>query len=149
MAGGELLGGDVQRVLPGLDEAAPDAVVDVGQLDPAVDDRAAAERVQPPRRRPHFGAHFHRIAGEQAGVPVAVGDDPRLGRDLAVSLDQAADGGGQARREAARGEEGYGGNGHGAPYANSSPPRPDRAAALAPSAGDSPSLRLHFDDARP
>ena len=46
----QLLGGDVQRVLALLDEAALHAVLDVGELDPAVADRAAAERVQPVRR---------------------------------------------------------------------------------------------------
>ena len=40
---GELLGRDVQGVLALLDQAALDAVLDVGELDPAVADRAAAE----------------------------------------------------------------------------------------------------------
>ena len=54
----QLLGGHVQRVLPGLDEAALDAVLDVGELDPAVADRAAPERVQPSGDRPHLGGHL-------------------------------------------------------------------------------------------
>ena len=107
----QLLGGHVQRVLPGLDEAALDAVVDVGELDPAVADRAAPERVQPSGGRPHLVGHLHGIAGEQAGVAVAVGDDPHVRRDLGVPLDQAADGGGEAGREAACGEHGNG-DGH-------------------------------------
>ena len=108
----QLLGRDVKRVLPGLDEAALDAVLDVGELDPAVADRAAAEGVQPVRCRPHLVGHFDGFAGEQAGVAVAVGDDPHVGRDLGVALDQTADGGREARREAARGEHGDGGDGH-------------------------------------
>jgi hypothetical protein len=42
------------------------------------------------------------VAGEQAVVAVLVGDDLDVGRDLGVALDQTSDGGGQARREAAR-----------------------------------------------
>jgi hypothetical protein len=108
----QLLGGHVERVLAGLDEAPLDAVGDVGQLDPAVADRAASERVQPARRRPYRVGHFREIAREQAGVPVAVGDDPHLGRDLAVPFDQPADCRGEAGREAACGEKGNGGDGH-------------------------------------
>ena len=108
----QLLGSHVQRVLPGLDEASLDAVIDVGELDPAVADRAAPERVQPSGSRPHLVGHLHGIAGEQAGIPVAVGDDPHVRRDLGVPLDQAADGGGEAGREAACGEHGNGGDRH-------------------------------------
>ena len=62
--------------------------------------------------RPHLVGHLDGLAGEQAGVAVAVGDDPHVGRDLGVALDQAADGGGEAGREAAGGEHGNGGDGH-------------------------------------
>ena len=101
----------MERVLPWLDEPSFNAVFDVGELDPAVADRAAAECVQPSGDRPHFVGHLHGFAGEQTGVAVAIGDDPGAGRDLAVPFDQAADGGGETGREAARSEHGNG-DGH-------------------------------------
>ena len=57
----QLLGGDVQWVLPGLDEASLDAVVDVGELDPAIADRAAPEGVQSVRVGPHLVGHLGRF----------------------------------------------------------------------------------------
>ena len=43
---GELLGRDVERVLALLDEPAPDAVGDIGELDARVADRAATVPVE-------------------------------------------------------------------------------------------------------
>src|SRR6185312_9677562 len=74
----QLLGRHVQRVLPRLDQTSLDAILDVGELDPAVADGGAAERVQAPGHRAHFGGHFHGIAGEQPRISVAVGNDPNL-----------------------------------------------------------------------
>ena len=111
----QLLGGHVQRVLPGLDEAAPDAILDVGELDPAVADRASAKRVEPAGDSAHRVGHLDRCAGEQARIAIAVGNDPHFRRDLGVALDQPADGGGQARRKAARGEKSNGGDRHAPP----------------------------------
>ena len=68
--------------------------------------------MQPSGDRPHLVGHLHGIAGEQAGVAVAIGDDADVRRDFGVSLDQTADGGGEAGREAARGEHGNGLDGH-------------------------------------
>ena len=110
----QLLGRDGQRVLARLDEPSLDAVVDVGELDPAVADGTAAERVKPMGVRPHLVGHLGGFAGKQAGIAVAVGDDPSVRCDLGVALDQAADGGGQAGGKAARGEHGNC-DGHGLP----------------------------------
>ena len=65
-----------------------------------------------PASRSHLVGHFDRSSGEQARIPVEIGDDPNVGGDLGVSLDQSADGGGEAGRKAARGEHCYGGNWH-------------------------------------
>ena len=130
----KLLGRHMQRVAAGRNEAAPDAVIDVGEPHPAVADRAAPELVQPSGGRPHLVGHLHGIAGEQAGISVAVGDDPHVRRDLGVALDQAADGGGEAGREAARGEHGNGGDWHAHTHANSSPSRPERSQLIDPNA---------------
>ena len=89
----QLLGGDVQRILALLDQAAFHAVLDVGQLDPAVSDRASPECVQSSGDLPNLGGHLHGITFEQAGIPIAVGDDAHVGSDLGVALDQAANGG--------------------------------------------------------
>ena len=96
----ELLGGDVERVLALLDQAALDAVLDVGQLHAAVADRAAAEAVQQVRAPAHLVGDLHRVAGEQAGIPALVGDEPDVRRNLGVALDESAHRGqaGRARR---------------------------------------------------
>ena len=109
----ELLGGDVERVLALLDQAALDAVLDVGQLHPAVADRAAAEAVQQVRAPAHLVGDLHRVAGEQAGIPARVGDEPDVRRNLGVALDESAHSRGQAGREPAGGEHGDGPHSHG------------------------------------
>ena len=55
---GQLLGGDGERIVAGLDEAALHAVVDVGELHAAVTERAAA------------------VAGEHGGAGAHVGASP-------------------------------------------------------------------------
>ena len=54
----ELLSRDLQRVLAGLDEPTLHAVGDIGQLDPAVADRAPPERVQTVGVCPHLVGHL-------------------------------------------------------------------------------------------
>ena len=54
-----------------------------------------------------------RIAGKEARVTVAIGDDADVGRDLGVPFDQPADRGGEAGRQSARGEDRDGLDGHG------------------------------------
>lgn len=98
----EALGGHLEGVLPVRDEAALDQVGSVRQLHPAVSDRAAAELVQQPGLRPHLRRDVEVPAAEQTVVPVQVGDDLDVGRQLAVALDQPADGGRQAGREPMR-----------------------------------------------
>ena len=63
---GQLLGRDLERVLPLLDQAALHAVGDVGQLDAAVAERRAAVPVQDARVRAHLRAS-PRPSGRAAG----------------------------------------------------------------------------------
>ena len=95
-----------------LDQAALDAVLDVGQLHAAVADRAAAEAVQQVRAPAHLVGDLHRVAGEQAGIPALVGDEPDVRRNLGVALDEAHSRG-QAGGEPAGGEHGDGPHSHG------------------------------------
>jgi hypothetical protein len=62
---GQLLGGDLERVLPLRDEPALDGVLDVRELDPAVAERAAAEAVQQVRLGPDVGGDRRGAAAEQ------------------------------------------------------------------------------------
>jgi hypothetical protein len=110
---GQPVAGHLQRVLPLGHQPALEEVLDVGQLDPAVADRAAAEAVQQVGVGPDPVGDLDRSALQQSRVPVEVGDDLHLGDDLAVPLDQAADGRGQARCEPTGGEQGDTANGHG------------------------------------
>ncbi len=109
----QLLGGHLQRVLALGDQAALDEVLRVGQLDAGVADRGAAEAVQDASVLASFFVDDDVVAGEQAVVAVLVGDDLDLGSDLVVALDEATDGGGQTRGEAAGGEQGDATNRHG------------------------------------
>src|SRR5699024_11042028 len=102
----ELLGSDLQRVLALLDEAALDAVCRVRELHAAVADRRTTELVEDAGLGATFGVDDDLRPRQQAVVAVLVGDDLDVGGDLGVSLDQAADGGGQAGGEPARGQQG-------------------------------------------
>jgi len=102
----QLVGGDLLRVLAFLHEAAFQAVLDVGQLDAAVADRAAAVAVEDGGGGAFGGADFVGVAEEQALVAAVVGDEFDVGRDLGLALDQAGDGGAEAGGEAAGSEEG-------------------------------------------
>ena len=68
-----------------------------------------------PCRAPHGGGHLDGVTFQQAGVTVLIGDDPDIGRDLGVALDEAADGRGEAGREATRGKHGNGFDRHALP----------------------------------
>src|SRR4029079_6429460 len=83
----QLLGSDMQRVLAALDQAALDAVGDVGELYPAVADRAAPERVQAMRIGANLRSHLDGIAFEKASIAAQIGDDPNIRRDFGVALD--------------------------------------------------------------
>ena len=110
---GELLGRHVQGALALLDQPALDAVLDVGQLDPGVAERAAPEAVEQVRPGADLVIDGDRIAGQQTGITIAVADDLDLRRDGGVALDQAADGAGQTRRETTGGQHSYFADGHG------------------------------------
>ena len=104
----QLLGRHLQRVLAFLHQAALHAVGDVGELHAAVAD-AASRRCACSTcgaARATSGVTGDGVALQQALVAVPVADDLDLGRQLGVALDQAADGRGQAGREAAGGEHG-------------------------------------------
>ena len=102
----ELVGGDFLRVLAFLDEAALDAVLDVGELHAAVADRAAAVVVEDLGVFADGGGNGKAVAQQQALVAAAVADDLDGGIDLGVALDERADGAGETRGEAPGGENG-------------------------------------------
>ena len=102
----QLVRRDALRVLPLLDEATLDAVLDVRELDTRVADRRAAVEVEglgggaDPRR------DDNRLAKQQPLVAVGVADD--LDRRVLDRIlgDKSADRRGEARGEAASGEHG-------------------------------------------
>ena len=102
----ELVGGGFLRVLALLDEAALHAVFDVGEFDAAVADGAAAVAMEEGGGGALGGADFVAVAEEEAFVAAAVGDEFDVGRDFGVTLNESADGGAEAGREATGGEEG-------------------------------------------
>jgi hypothetical protein len=108
----QLLGSDMEWVLPRLNETSPDAVIYVGELHSTVAEWATSERVQASSRGPHLVRHLHRVAGQQARIPVAVSDDPYSWSDLCIPLDEAPDGGGKARCESASSKHGNSGDWH-------------------------------------
>jgi hypothetical protein len=106
VVGAQLLGGGGKRSLALLDQSPLEAVGVVGELDPAVADRAAAELVQDRGLGAGLGVDDEAVAGEQAVVAVPVGDDLDVGGDLVVALDERSDGGGQAGGVAPGGQQG-------------------------------------------
>ncbi len=97
-------GGDPQRVVAFLDEAALDAVGGVGELDTAVPDRRAAIAVQQRRLFTHLTGDLDAVAEQYALVAGLIGDDIELRRNVAVAFDEAADGGGKTGCEASGGQ---------------------------------------------
>jgi len=71
----ELIGGHLLRVDALLDEAALDAVLDVGHLDARVTNRAPPDVVQEGRFRADLTRHVDGLAEEQPLVAVEVADD--------------------------------------------------------------------------
>jgi len=108
----ELVGRDFQRVLSRLNEAALFTVLDVGQLDAAVADRAAAVLVENGRIFADLIGDGDGLALQQAFVAADIGDDFGLGGNFGVALDQASNSGGEARGQSAGGEQGNFFNGH-------------------------------------
>jgi len=92
----ELVGRDLLGILVLLDEAPLHAVLHIGELHPAVADRAASVAIQDRRLGAHLRGHPVAVPEEQALVAAAVGDDLDIGRDLRVALDEPAYGGAQA-----------------------------------------------------
>jgi len=80
------------RVLAVLDQTTLHAVLDVGQLDPAVADRRTAEAMQQPGLFADFRGNFVGIAEQQPFVAAAIADDFNAGIDLGIALDKAANG---------------------------------------------------------
>jgi hypothetical protein len=84
---GELVGRHGERVLAIVDQPALHQVVDVGELDPAVTDRAPAEAPQEVGSGPDLGRYRDRTAGEQTGITIGISAELDLGSDLGVPLD--------------------------------------------------------------
>src|SRR5665811_2359322 len=132
----QLLGRDLQRVLPVGHQATLDTVLGVGQLDTRVADRAAAEAVQQRGLGAGLVVDDDLVPPQQAVVAVLVGDDLDLGRDLGVALDEPTDRGRQTRRETARGQQGDTVNRHGTTPSVDWLGTPEaRGATLAPTTG--------------
>ena len=83
-----------------------DEVRGVGELDPAVADRAAAVLLEHAREGPRGGVDDDGRAGQHAVVAVAVGDDLDVRQQLGVPLDEGAHRGGEAGRIPAGGQQG-------------------------------------------
>ena len=79
-------------------------VLHVGQLDPAVADRAAAILVEDGGFFPDLRRDRDTVAEQEALVTAAVAEDFDLGRDFRVALDQSADSGRETGGETARSE---------------------------------------------
>ena len=90
-------------ILSFLDQAAFQAILDIGEFHPAVADGRATVAMQ----NPGMGADIRRdliaVAQQQALVASTVADDLDTGIDLAIALDQPANGGTEAWGQAARG----------------------------------------------
>lgn len=63
------------------DKTPLDAVGNVGELDATVPDWAAAEPVEEMCLRSASGAEYERVAGEQAGETVTIGNDLGVGSE--------------------------------------------------------------------
>ena len=95
---------DAQRIVAFLDQTALGAIGCVGELDAAVADRRAAVSVQQMRLFPHIPGYLDTVTQKHALITRAVSDDVDLGRDVAVTLDQAAHGRRETGRKATRGQ---------------------------------------------
>ncbi len=116
---GQALGGDLERILSLFDQAALEAVRDVGQLDATVAAGATAVLVQQVGLGAHIGGHLDVLALEQALVATEIADHLDLGSDLGIAFDQPGYGAGQARGQAAGGEHCDFAYGHGQPRLSS------------------------------
>lgn len=99
---GKAFGGDPQRILAFLDQAALDAVGGIGELDAAIADRRAAIAVQQRRLFAHLAGDLEAVADEHTPVARLVGDDIEIGRDVAVAFDEATDSGRETGRRLRR-----------------------------------------------
>ena len=99
----ELVCRDLLRILAFFDQAALEAILEVGQLHAAIADGRAAKAVQHMRPGPNLRCDRVAVAQQQALVASAIADDLDTGVDLTVPFNQPARGGTQAGREPARG----------------------------------------------
>ncbi|MOA07758.1 hypothetical protein D3C78_1274750 [compost metagenome] len=102
--GRQPVSGDAQRIVAFLDQTALGAIGGIGELDAAVADRRAAVTVQQMRLFPHVFVDFDAVTQKYALITRAVSDDVDLGRNVAVTLDQAAHGRRETGRKATRGQ---------------------------------------------
>src|SRR5690606_18485727 len=87
------------------DQSPLHAVIDIGELDPAVADGAAAEVVEDLVPIADGLGEGVGAALQQALIAVEVADELRFRRQEVVGVDESADGGGQAGGDAAGGQE--------------------------------------------
>ena len=80
------------RVLTGLNQAAFLAILDVGELDPAVADTGAAKLLQKSCISTNFRSNGVIIAEQEAFVAATIADYFYVRCDFRVTFDKAADG---------------------------------------------------------
>ena len=102
----QLIGSDFQRILTFFHQPTLHAVGDIRQLDTTVAKWTAAVAMQQVRLIPNLLSYRNRIAKQQALIAAAIADQLDLGRDFAVTLNQATNGGRQARRQSTGSEHG-------------------------------------------
>ncbi len=102
----QLVGGDLQRMLAFLDEAALHGVGDVGELHAAVPDRRAAVLVEGACPGARLLRDLDRLAHEKPAVAAEIADDLDLRGELRVAQDQLGHRRGEAGGEAAGGQHG-------------------------------------------
>ena len=95
----------MERILTFFDQAAFHAVLDVGQLDSTVPNRATSEIVKQVRLLHHILWEGHALAEKQALVAIEIADQFGVRADLRILLYQSANGGREARGEATSGEK--------------------------------------------
>mmetsp|Transcript_34630 Transcript_34630/g.73721 ORF Transcript_34630/g.73721 Transcript_34630/m.73721 type:complete len:584 (-) Transcript_34630:630-2381(-) len=101
----ELVSSHLLRVFPLFHQAALDAILDVGQLHPAVPDGAPAMQVQDPCSRPDIGRHRQAVPKQEPLEAAGVTDDLDRWVELIVPLDEAAASRREAWRQSARSED--------------------------------------------
>ena len=88
-----MIGRHFERVFAFLNQAAFNAVFDIGQFDTAVADGAAAVGVECAGSGADLLGHWNAVAQEETFVAAAVADDLDIRIELGIALDETTDGG--------------------------------------------------------